>query len=302
MKDKLTKYILLCLLVCIGTGCEQTEVSSNVNIGKEVKVRFSLGMLPAEGTDTDTRASAPHLPEVENLIYDIWVLQFNENGILLDTDTKYYPRGGESGLYVEDFEATLIAAQNSTVCLVVNTNDPTISWPNNFPAFQRMLLDVQASNDLSQRDRMPMCGYWQGNVTGDGQVLSALLCRMMTRINLVVNNQTGAALAGGTVALENVPTMAYVYPRINQEALPDDAYTSEGFSDNFTSIASEASQEFYYYIAPNICSGEDHATKVTVTSGDKTWSVTLGTSAPDEADRIYTLYANNYYTFTLNLK
>ena len=99
MKDKLTKYILLCLLVCIGTGCEQTEMPSNANIGKEVNVRFSLGMLPAEGTDT--RASAPHLPEVENLIYDIWVLQFNENGILLDTETKYYPREGESSLYVE---------------------------------------------------------------------------------------------------------------------------------------------------------------------------------------------------------
>ena len=300
MKDKLTKYILLCLLVCIGTGCEQTEMPGNANIGKEVNVRFSLGMLPAEGTGT--RASAPHVPEVENLIYDIWVLQFNENGILLDTETKYYPREGESGLFVENFKATLIAAQNSTVCLVVNTNDPDISWPNNFPAFQQMLLDVEASNDLSLRDRMPMCGYWQGDVTGDGQVLSALLCRMMTRINLVVNNQTGAALADGTVALENVPTRAYVYPRINQEALPDNAYTNDSFSDSFASIASETSQEFYYYIAPNICSGEDHATKVTVTSGGKTWSVTLGTSAPDEADRIYTLYANNYYTFTLNLK
>lgn len=200
MKDKLTKYILLCLLVCIGTGCEQTEMPGNAEIGKEVNVRFSLGMLPAEGTDT--RASDPHVPEVENLIYDIWVLQFNENGILLDTETKYYPREGESGLFVENFKATLIAAQNSTVCLVVNTNNPTISWPNNFPAFQRMLLDVQASNDLSRRDRMPMCGYWQGNVNGDGQVLSALLCRMMTRINLVVNNQTGDALADGTVRLE----------------------------------------------------------------------------------------------------
>ena len=298
MKDKLTKYILLCLLVCIGTGCEQTEMPGNANIGKEVNVRFSLGMLPAEGTDT--RASAPHVPEVENLIYDIWVLQFDENGILLNTKTKYYPREGESGLFVENFKATLITAQNSTVCLVVNTNDRTISWPNNFPAFQRMLLDVQASNDLSRRDRMPMCGYWQGDVTGNGQVLSALLCRMMTRINLVVNNQTGAAL-DGTAALGNVPTKAYVYPRINQEALPDDAYTNDSFSDSL-SISSGDSQEFYYYIAPNICSGEGHATKVTVTSGDKTWSVTLGTSAPDEADRIYTLYANNYYTFTLNLK
>lgn len=300
MKDKVTKYVLLCLLACIWTGCEQSETPGNAETGKEVNVRFSLGMLPAEGTDT--RASAPHLPEVENLIYDIWVLQFNENGILLDTETKYYPREGESGLLVEDFEATLITAQNTTVCLVVNTNDPTISWPNNFPAFQRMLLDVQSSNDLSLRDRMPMCGYWQGDVTGNGQVLSALLCRMMTRINLVLNNETGAALESGNVTLENIPTKAYVYPRLNQEALPDDAYSSNPFTDSFTNIAAGASQQFYYYIAPNICSGEVHATKVTINSGGKTWNVTLGTSAPDEAERIYTLYANNYYTFTLNLK
>lgn len=296
---KLMNYYIAALLAAVSfSGCSNEEVARMADTGQEVKVSLSLGILPAEGTDT--RASAPHTPEVENLIYDIWVIQFDASGIRLRQE--YYDRDGASGLYVDDFSVPLVFTSNSTVCLVVNTNDPNISWPNNFPAFQQMLLDVEASNDLSRRNRMPMCGYWQGDVTGDGQVLSALLCRMMTRINLVVNNQTGAALADGTVALENVPTRAYVYPRINQEALPDDAYTSESFSDSFASIASEASQEFYYYIAPNICSGEDHATKVTVTSGDKTWSVTLGTSAPDESDRIYTLYANNYYTFTLNLK
>ena len=147
-----------------------------------------------------------------------------------------------------------------------------------------------------------MCGYWMGNVR-EGTKLSALLSRMITRINLVINNETGAELSDLTVSLENVPTQAYVYPRTNQGALPDDAYTTENFSDTFTeSIPAGESQQFYYYIAPNICTGSEKATKATITSGDKTWSVTLGNDSPETSNRNYSLYANNYYTFTLNLK
>lgn len=107
-----------------------------------------------------------------------------------------------------------------------------------------------------------------------------------------------------TVSLENVPTKAYVYPRTNQGALPDDAYTTtETFSDTFSEgIPAGESQQFYYYIAPNICTDSEKATKATITSGDKTWSVTLGNDSPETSNRNYSLYANNYYTFTLNLK
>lgn len=280
-------------------GCVQDEVVTATEEGKEVKVAVSLGTLPAEGTDT--RATAPHTPEVENLIHDIWVLQFNESGILLDTPEKYFPREGESGLYVEDFRVTLIAAQNSTVCLVVNTNGPSIVWPNNLPDFQKMLLKINASNDLSERDRMPMCGYWKGNVTDVNQVLTVMLCRMMTRVNLVLNNETGAELTDLSVTLDKVPTRAYVYPSINQTALPDGAYSEGTWTDESLSIAAGGSQQLYYYMAPNICSDGTNATQVTVTSGGKTWTVTLGTDAPGTTNRDYALYANNYYTFTLNL-
>ena len=285
-----------CLLLA---GCGQDNLYT-MEEGKEVNVSLSLNTLPPEGTDT--RAMAPHIPEVENLIHDIWVLQFNNRGVLLNTETKYYPREGEGNLVVEDFEAGLIAAQGSTVCLVVNTGNADLVWPNNLPDFQQMLLDIRASNDLSERDRMPMCGYWMGDVTG-AQTLSVMLSRMMTRINLVVNNETEEELTDLTVTLSKVPTQAYVYPSINQAALPADAYTKAKFSDTFTgTIAAGASQQFYYYMAPNICTDEAMATKATITSGDKTWSVTLGTDSPNTADRDYALYANNYYTFTLNLK
>ena len=205
-------------------------------------------------------------------------------------------------MYVEDFEVELITASNSTVCIVANTNNPNLSWPNNLPQFQQLLIDIQASNDLSKRDRIPMCGYWMGNVS-ERTRLSALLSRMITRINLVINNETDAELSDLTVSLENVPTKAYVYPRTNQGALPDDAYTTETFSDTFSEgIPAGESQQFYYYIAPNICTDSDKATKATITSGGKAWSVTLGNDSPETSNRNYSLYANNYYTFTLNLK
>ena len=304
MKKKLhiIVWALGCLMGLSGlTGCQQDDLSPLAEEGKKVNVSLSLGTLSFEGTDT--RAMAPHTPEVENLINDIWVLQFNERGILLDTKTKYFLREGEAGMYVEDFEVELITASNSTVCIVANTNNPNLSWPNNLPQFQQLLIDIQASNDLSKRDRIPMCGYWMGDVSEETK-LSALLSRMITRINLVINNETGAELSDLTVSLENVPTKAYVYPRTNQGALPDDAYTTtETFSDTFSEgIPAGESQQFYYYIAPNICTDSDKATKATITSGGKTWSVTLGNDSPETSNRNYSLYANNYYTFTLNLK
>ena len=304
MKKKLhiIVWALGCLMGLSGlAGCQQDDLSPLAEEGKKVNVSLSLGTLSFDGTDT--RAMAPHTPEVENLINDIWVLQFNERGILLDTKTKYFPREEEAGMYVEDFEVKLITASNSTVCIVANTNNPNLSWPNNLPQFQQLLIDIQASNDLSKRDRIPMCGYWMGNVS-ERTRLSALLSRMITRINLVINNETDAELSGLTVSLENVPTKAYVYPRTNQGALPDDAYTTtETFSDTFfEGIPAGESQQFYYYIAPNICTDSDKATKATITSGGKTWSVTLGNDSPETSNRNYSLYANNYYTFTLNLK
>ena len=304
MKKKLhiIVWALGCLMGLSGlAGCQQDDLSPLAEEGKKVNVSLSLGTLSFEGTDT--RAMAPHTPEVENLINDIWVLQFNERGILLDTETKYFPREGEAGMYVEDFEVELITASNSTVCIVANTNNPNLSWPNNLPQFQQLLIDIQASNDLSKRDRIPMCGYWMGDVSEETK-LSALLSRMITRINLVINNETDAELSDLTVSLEHVPTKAYVYPRTNQGALPDDAYTTtETFSDTFSEgIPAGESQQFYYYIAPNICTDSDKATTATITSGDKTWSVTLGNDSPETSNRNYSLYANNYYTFTLNLK
>ena len=192
-------YALGLLLWMGGLGCGPDEaVAPVMEEGRTARVSLSLGMEPMTGTTT--RALAPHIPEVENLINDVWVLQFNSRGQRLTLPKPYDDRGGAAGLYIDNYQVDLVAATNSTVCLVVNTGDLAISWPDNLPGFQRMLLDIEASNDLSQRDRIPMCGYWVGDVT-DGMSLSVMLCRMMTRINLVLNNATGVGLNDLTVEL-----------------------------------------------------------------------------------------------------
>ena len=283
------------------TGCQQAD-SLPPEDGKARTVKVNIAAGTAATTEAPgTRATAPYTPEVENLIHDIWVVQFNDRGQRLTLGQPYHDRAGS--LYVDNFEVELVVAENSTVCLVANTSDGTLTWPDNLPAFRETLLPIGVDNEL-KLDRMPMCGYWQGDVTTEGQVLSVLLCRMMTRINLVLNNETGAAITDPTVTLTGIPAQAYVYPRLQQTALPDEAYLSGNFEDRLTGTTLKPgdSQELYYYIAPNICTNETHATKVTVTADGKTWAVTLGTEPPDTADRTYTLYANNYYTFTLNLK
>ena len=163
-------YALGLLLWMGGLGCGLDEaVAPVMEEGRTARVSLSLGMEPMTGTTT--RALAPHIPEVENLINDVWVVQFNSRGQRLTLSNPYDDRGEAAGLYIDNYQVDLVAATNSTVCLVVNTGDPAISWPDNLPGFQQMLLDIKASNDLSQRDRIPMCGYWVGDVT-DGMSLS----------------------------------------------------------------------------------------------------------------------------------
>ena len=318
-------YALGLLLWMGGLGCGPDEaVAPVMEEGRTARVSLSLGMEPMTGTTT--RALAPHIPEVENLINDVWVVQFNSRGQRLTLPKPYDDRGGAAGLYIDNYQVDLVEATNSTVCLVVNTGDPAISWLDNLPGFQQMLLDIKASNDLSQRDRIPMCGYWVGDVT-DGMSLSVMLCRMMTRINLVLNNATGVGLNDLTVALTNVPTKAYVFPATNQPTLPGSAYLDTSFTDKPFATEGEGetdageteeeekepdfadggSLSLYYYMAPNICEDDGTtATTVTITATDenetpRTWTTTLGTDAPGTAGRDFKLYANNFYTFTLNL-
>lgn len=321
MKMKNFRYILIPMLLLTG-ACTALPRTEGFPEGNPVTVSLSMGVssfghdgMTDAAADTGvadaaafdatlqnpagTRSTSPHTYEVENLIHDIWLIQFNSRGQYVNA--SYYPREGLAGQVIENESFGLMALSGSTVCIVANTMNPDLSWPDNLPAFKRTLLDVGANNELAL-DRMPMCGYWIGNVT-EGLALSVILSRMMTRINLIINNNTGQELSGLRAELDHIPTKAYVYPQARQTALSSDAYLNQAFTDESTeTIADGESWQLYHYIAPNICSGVENATTLKITSGEMEWNVALGNNSPSSSQRNYTLYANNYYTFTLNLK
>lgn len=293
-------YYLLCVVILLAS-CQQQDMPDLVAKMVTVEMTLDTGVQ----VDVNTRAATPLIPDVENLIYDIWVIQYDHEGILTQNPGAKHYRTSETGLLSVIQDLTLAVGQ-STVCLLVNmgygTDTEPVEFPDNLPAFKNLLakVPVEAAAD-GTLERMPMCGYWQGIVGEDTKQLSVTLGRMMTRINLVLNNASSTVLNGVKASLINVPQVAHVFPTINSNVLPNgvNGYTKVE-NDDVGNIAVGASVNRYFYIAPNLWNTQ---TLLRLTAADKeTLEIPLGNDAPDVLGGSTKLYPNNIYTFTINLK
>lgn len=295
------------------TVCGNTEPDV---AGYPVKVRLSLSAAPTGGT----RASSGLIPDYENFIWDVWVVQYSANGILLSGGTRHYRGNVDVGtLQVTDADmtadngtqgVTLMSGQ-STVCIVANMYpremSPTVNWPDNLEAFKRMKVDVEeklqqaAAGTLEQ---MPMCGYWTGNVE-QGTMLSTELGRMFVKVRVTLTNGTGEDLTGVDVSLTNVPKKISLFPDVQGDPLGADCYTDALAGDRIETLAAKGdgrTASLYYYMAPNTCNDAEYATTLNVSTGEGIkGSLLLGNNPPSEAERNYSLYANSIYLFGITL-
>ena len=152
--------------------------------------------------------------------------------------------------------------------------------------------DIDGANDGTLED-MPMFGYWEGGISVETNNVQVSLGRMLTRINLVINNQSGSTQ--NVTSMSNVSKKVYVFPDVDHAALPDSAYMTV---DIKRVVASGKTAELYFYMAPNFTAGEDNATKLNI--GSET--VILSNGAPSDSPRDFNLYHNSNYTFTINVK
>lgn len=262
-------------------------------------VKVLLDISPAEDiVEIGSKAMQPNIPDVENYIYDIHVIQYSERGVFLTTG--HYRQGQAGAMVVKELEVSLVEAKNSTICLLVNHGTHDGLWPDNILSYKELLVPVGVG---SSSDRTMMHGYLIGDVY-DGMHLNIGLGRMMTRLNVVINNHTGADIADLDVSLSNVPYMAYAYPAA-EYVLPPEAYAQDGLlCDNDLSLAAENTITLYYYIAPNFCEDTAYATRLNVSADGRSGILQLSTDKPSggtpAADM--KLYPNNNYTFTVNLK
>lgn len=287
---KLFIFLFVVLAAC-------TELQPVLSDGVEtVEVTFDFGCSAL------SKADSPLIPDVENLIYDVWILQYDKMGLLIDAGTSH-ERKTQSGSLTATVTTNLATGDDCTICVLANLDrgnpDAVRTWPQTLTEFKTSLSVVDLSSDITSANAgtladMPMFGYWEGDITAEVNNIQVSLGRMLARMNLVINNASGSSCS--MTSITNVPLKSYAFPQVNHEPLPFEAYSTVVIE---ASVASGSSKELYFYMAPNFTSGEANATRLNFSNGK---SVILSNGAPDTANRDYNLYHNSNYTFTINLK
>lgn len=282
-------YALAAILLA---SCDYKSESPYV---ETVEVTFSFNAAPL------AKADSPLIPDVENLIYDVWILQYDKMGLLIDAGTSH-ARTTNSGSLTATVTTTLATGDGCTICTLANLDrgNPSAvrTWPQTLTEFKTSVdvvdlsADIASANDGTLTD-MPMFGYWEGDITVETNNVQVSLGRMLTRINLVINNNTDSSCEVASIA--NIPTKVYAFPSVVHDPLPADAYVPELTVGQ--TIAAKSTKEMYFYTAPNFTADETNATRLNV--GGK--SVILSNGAPDSDPRDYNLYHNSNYTFTINV-
>lgn len=283
---------IIFLIVFAMTSCEQVCVDDEP---KTVEVVLSLSGAPL------AKADSPLIPDVENLIYDVWILQYDKMGLLIDKGTAH-ERATSSGSLTATVTTTFAVGEGNTICVLANLDKGNASaartWPQTLSEFKTSCDVVDLSDDINAANAgtledMPMFGYWEGGISVETNNVQVSLGRMLTRINLVINNQSGSTQT--VKSMSKVSKKVYVFPDVDHAALPDDAYMTVDINRD---VASGKTAELYFYMAPNFTAGEDNATKLNI--GSKT--VILSNGSPSDSPRDFNLYHNSNYTFTINVK
>jgi hypothetical protein len=312
------------------TADDDADLAPNTEttaLGERVRVTLHVQTADpdAEGEDEgETRAKAPLATDCENLIYDLWLLQYTDEGnyaLLASAEHLRTTVGADGGTTSITFSASLLARQ-SYLCVVANRGGNSQNFSTLFDAgadttlyqtyagyCEAMVgLDLPSFND-GTATRMLMGGYWAGTPT-DGQQLTVPLSRLMTRLNVTIENNTGTAFLideeartdnALEVSITNAPRMVYLYPSVAHSALSEADYTT--LTPDKIQLAKGAKTTLYYYVAPNFCDQADRATTLNLRTADNnhTASIVLGTDAPGTDNRNLNLYPNTTYNFTITL-
>lgn len=273
-------------------SCEQRLVDDDP---ETVEVTLTLSGAPL------AKADSPLIPDVENLIYDVWILQYDKMGLLIDIGTSH-ARETDSGSLTAKVTTTFAVGEGNTICVLANLDRGDASavrtWPQSLTEFKTscnvvdLSDDIDAANDGTLTD-MPMFGYWEGDISFVDNNVQVSLGRMLTRINLVINNQSSSTQT--VTSISNVSKKVYAFPDVFHTALPEDAYEEIPIGQG---VAAGKTKELYFYMAPNFTEGDANPTALNITGKS---SVILSNGSPSDAPRDYNLYHNSNYTFTINV-
>ena len=169
-------YIVFSICLFALSACTSHEQMDQ----EEGIVKVSMGLTAASFTDDDatTRAEQPMAPDYENLISNLWILQFDREGILTGSEHKVLP----TPVLNTTLEGIALRTGRGTVCVVGNLADGEIAaWPDNLSGFKSLVVDMGWLKERNTDRNVCLFGYYEGEIAAGTTAVNVVLGRLVGR-------------------------------------------------------------------------------------------------------------------------
>ena len=214
-------YIVFSICLFALSACTSHEQMDQ----EEGIVKVSMGLTAASFTDDDatTRAEQPMAPDYENLISNLWILQFDREGILTGSEHKVLP----TPVLNTTLEGIALRTGRGTVCVVGNLADGEIAaWPDNLSGFKSLVVDMGWLKERNTDRNVCLFGYYEGEIAAGTTAVNVVLGRLVCRLNIAVSAKTAGIFSNVRIQLQNAQTKGYLFP--------SDVYLSPEGGGNYT--------------------------------------------------------------------
>lgn len=260
---------------------------------------MSVGLTAASFTnDAVTRAEQPMAPDYENLIGNLWILQFDREGILIGSERIVLT----TPVLNTTLEGVTLRTGRSTLCIVGNLTDAeTPAWPDNLNGFKSLVVDMGWMKERSADRNVCLFGYYEGEITTGTTAVNVVLGRLVCRLNIAVSAKTAGVFSNVKIQLKRAQTKGYLFPSDTYLAPESGDYTEEVIT---AGTLGTTSSYRYYYMAENVTTGTDQNERtqlqIKATKGGTEYTKNIDLGRSDIND--YSLRRNNNYTFNIILE
>lgn len=214
-------YTLIACLFLAACSSEEEWMDTTTTLTPEIEegqVAVQLNLQTPDFKVEETRSANPLDLQIENPMYNLWLLHYNEEGGLVEQDTKYIHLN-DKGELATNYTArlTLTDGNIGTLCLVANLegtvgeNNPQSAsrpsnglgaWPKTIERLEEALLTLPINQTATDAtfglpSKMFMYGYYKGTLKSSHPV-NITLGRMAARLDIIIG------VANDNVPLSNI--------------------------------------------------------------------------------------------------
>ena len=297
MKRNAIYTLIACLFLAACSSEEEWMISDDqtpaIELGED-QIAVQLNLQTTDFTVEETRSANPIDLQIENPMYNLWLLHYNEEGGLVESDTEYIHLNDKGELSTNHTaKLTLTDSNKGTLCLIANLegtvggNNPSTAsvpnndnraWPKTLQLLQKELLTLPINRNatdakLGLPSKMFMYGFYQGTLSTSHPV-NITLGRMAARLDIVIKAaDSESTLSNLRLQLKNAVIKSHYSPMKvgSEENIYVDFPEDNTFKDK--EVTSSSPITCYYFTGENI-TPESGKETVLIVKADKTTSET----------------------------